>query len=142
MTSPRELAECLRRIFFAEHLPESDRYRLSPEQLEFLKHGGRGLIGLETRLPSSGAAAWKGGFAIAFPNARYFHKNGVISTYALEASYVDDSKASGTRFIAVPVIAAGESAKPVSGDKLVAQLARVIGQWVKAQSLGQDASAR
>ena len=133
VTSPRELAECLRRVLFAEHIAESERYRLSPEQLDFLRHGGAGLTGLETRAESSGPAAWKNGLDSVFPKARFFHKCGVISNYALEVAGVDDSAASGKRFIVVPVVAAGEATRPVSGEAIIGEMARAIGEWVKRQ---------
>lgn len=131
VTSPRELAECLRRVLFAEHLTEADRYQLTPDQLEFLRHGGAGLTGLETRAESSGPAAWQNGLDAVFPQARFFHKCGVISNYALEVACVDDSAASGKHFILVPVIAAGEASKPVGGEALIGKMSRAIGEWVK-----------
>ncbi len=79
VTSPRELAECLRRIFFHEHLPEAERYRLTAEQVEFLRHGGGGFTGLETQAVESGPSSWVPAVQAAFPKARYFHKSGVIS---------------------------------------------------------------
>jgi hypothetical protein len=133
VTSPRELAECLRRVLFAEHLPAADRYRLTPEQLDFVRHGGSGLTGLETRVESSGPSAWADALAGIFPQARFYHKSGVISNYALEVACVDDSAGSGKRFIAVPVIAAGEDTKPIDGAKLVSEMSRAIGEWLKRQ---------
>ncbi len=133
VTSSRELAECLRRILFAEHLAQNDRYRLTPEQLDFLRHGGAGLTGLETRAESSGPIAWTNGLDALFPQARFFHKCGVISNYALEAAFVDDSAAGGARFIMVPVIAAGEATKPVGGERFIGEMSRAIGGWVKGR---------
>ena len=133
VTSPRELAECLRRVLFAEHIPAADRYRLTTEQLAFLRHGGAGLTGLETRVESSGPAAWKNGLDAVFPQARFFHKCGEISNYALEVACVDDSAASGQHFILVPVIAAGEESQPVHGDVLIGEMSRAIGKWVKGR---------
>jgi hypothetical protein len=133
VTSPRELGECLRRVLFAEEIPQSDRYRLTPDQLAFLRQGGAGLTGLETRVKDSSPSAWDDGFSVMFPQARFFHKCGVISRYALEVACVDDTAASGKRFIAVPVIAAGEDTKPVDGEKLISEMSRAIGEWVKAQ---------
>ena len=133
VTSPRELGECMRRVLFAEHIPASDQYRLTPEQLEFLRHGGDGLTGLETKVKDSGPAAWENGFNVSFPQARFFHKCGVISRYALEVACVDDTAASGKRFIAVPVIAAGEDTKPVDGEKLISEMSRAIVEWVKGR---------
>ena len=133
VTSPRELAECLRRVLFHEHLPLGERYRLTPDQLALLRNGDGVFCGLETKDQASGPSAWKGGAETVFPAARFFHKSGVISNYALELAFVDDSLDSGKRFILVPVVHAGSETKPESGEKIVAQMARAISQWVKAQ---------
>ena len=114
LTSPRELAECLP-VLFHEYLPESERYRLTPAQLDFLRHGGGGLCGLETKNEDSAPLAWKGGVEAVFPNARFFHKCGLISNYALRAACVDDRAQHGPRFLLVPVVHAGSDTKPEGG---------------------------
>jgi hypothetical protein len=133
-TSARELAECLRRVMFHEHLPENERYRLTDAQVTFLRDGGDGFTGLETKAKESGPSAWTGGVEAVFPKARFYHKCGLISNYALDVAYVDDSANGGPRFILVPVIAAGISNKPLSGDKLVGQMSKAIAEWVKTQT--------
>ncbi len=134
LTSARELAECLRRVMFHEHLPEKERYRLTEAQVAFLRNGGDGFTGLETKHKDSGPSAWDGGVAEVFPKARFYHKCGLISNYALDVAYVDDSANGGPRFILVPVIAAGSENKPVSGNKLVGQMSKAIAEWVKTQT--------
>jgi hypothetical protein len=127
VTSARELAECLRRVLFAEHLPEADRYRLSATQLAFLRSGGAGLTGLETRATESDAVAWTDGADAVFPNARFFHKCGWISNFALEVACVDDRAHSGRCFVLVPVVAVGEKA----GVKIVSQMSRAIAESMR-----------
>ena len=131
VTSPRELAECLRRILFHERLPESERYALTAEQLDFLRHGGGGQRGLENKDADSDPLAWKGGLDTVFPKARFFHKCGWISSHALEVAYLDDSAQSGRRFILVPVVAAGDDTRPERGQILIGKMARAIGEWVR-----------
>lgn len=131
VTSPRELGECMRRVMFHEHLAEQDRYKFSAEQLDFLRHGGGGLRGLETKAGESGTSSWDDGVRRVFPKARVFRKTGLISNYALEVTFVDDAAESGKQFILVPVIAAGSESKPVSGEKLVSQMAQAISAWVQ-----------
>jgi hypothetical protein len=131
VTSPRELAESLRRIFFHEQIPAGERYRLTPEQLEFVRKGGAGLTGLETINPDSGPYAWKEGLDTVFPGARFFHKCGSISSYTLETAYLDDSKNSGRRFILVPVVAAGTDSNPEKGKPIVSDMSRAIGEWLR-----------
>jgi hypothetical protein len=127
VTSPRELAECLRRVLFAEHLPAAEQYRLSPTQLAFLRSGGAGLTGLETRVADSDPDAWTAGADTAFPKARFFHKCGVISSFALEVACVDDRENSGRCVILVPVVAVGD--KP--GERIVSQMSRAIAEWMR-----------
>lgn len=93
-TSTRELAECLRRVLFHEHLPEEDRYHLTGEQLTFLRKGREGLRGLMNSKGFVAEAALK-----IFPKATFYHKGGLISTYSLDLAYVDDSQQSGKRYI-------------------------------------------
>ncbi len=133
VTSPRELAECLRRVLFHEHLPAAERYALTPEQIDFLRHGGGGLRGLENKDAESDPIAWKNALDAVFPKARFFHKCGWISSHALEVAYVDDAAASGRRFILVPAIAAGDDTRPERGQILIGKMARAIGEWVRAQ---------
>jgi hypothetical protein len=130
LTSPRELAECLRRVMFHEHLVEAERYRLTGPQVEFIRRGGNGFTGMETKAKDSYGFAWTTGVETVFPKARFFHKSGLISSYALEVAYVED-EASGRRFLFVPVVRAGSATKPVSGEKLISEMSRVLSGWVK-----------
>ena len=98
MASTRDLADCLRRLVFHDLIPESERFRLSPEMVTFLLHGGNGFTGLETKDPDSGPLAYDGGKEI-FPLARYYHKVGVISNEVLELAVVDDRAQSGKAWI-------------------------------------------
>lgn len=131
VTTPRELAECLRRVLFHEHLPESEKFRISPAQLQFLREGGGGLTGLATIAPDSGPSGWIGAAGEVFPQARYFHKSGLISDHALELGYVDDSAKGGPRYLFVAVIAAGHATKPVDGETLVGKMSLEIAKWVQ-----------
>ncbi|MBN1418200.1 MAG: amidohydrolase family protein [Planctomycetes bacterium] len=134
-TSTRELAECLRRILFHEHLAPEERYRLSDGQVRFIREGGDGLVGLENR--EAGAYAWAGA-AEVFPNARFFHKGGWIETYALDAAYIDDAE-SGTRLILAVATATGKT-------EVAKEMARRIAAWArsrrKAPADGGPSSAR
>lgn len=104
-TSTRELADCLRRLVFHSVLSQSQRFGLTDEQAKFVVEGGDGLTGLENR--NADAYAWQGAGEV-FPQARCYHKSGVISTYTLDVAYLDDT-VSGKRFI---LALAAESGKP------------------------------
>lgn len=130
VTTPRELAECLRKLLYHEQLPEAERFRLSVDQVQFLREGGHGLFGLAALTPESGPSAWKG-LSWVFPKARFMHKSGVISNFALDLAWVDDSLNGGPRFILVPIVAAGHSTRPTDGETLVSQMALEIARWVR-----------
>lgn len=136
VTTPRDLVECLRRILYHEHLPPADRYHLNHEQLAFLRYGGDGLTGLETRHEESGAFGWTGAAAIVFPQARYFHKGGIISNFALDLAAIDDTAQGGPAFLMAPVIMAGLATAPVNGEQLVGQMALRISEWVRSRHTG------
>mgnify|MGYP000097135746 CR=1 FL=1 len=120
-TSTRELADCLRRIMFHHVLPPSQRYRLTDEQVRFIIEGGDGLTGLENK--DAGPYAWEKAVETVFPDARFFHKGGLISTYSLDVAYIDDVK-SDTRFLVALAAASGD-------PTTVRQMAKRIAEWVK-----------
>ncbi len=130
VTTPRDLANCLRRLLFHEQIPVEERFKLGAEEIHFLLHGGRGFTGLETHHPDSGPSAWTQALETIYPKALFYHKCGLISDHALEVACVDDRKNGGPCFILVPVIQAGSSTKPVAGDALIGQMSQAIGQWV------------
>lgn len=129
-SSTREMAESLRRIMFHEHLDESERYRLTPEQLQFVREGGAGLYGLENR--KAGPYAWEGGADKVFPDARFFHKAGLISNHTLDCAYIAD-ETTGVRFILAVAAKSGKS------DTITA-MSRRIALWLrdKRSRIGQD----
>ncbi len=98
MASTLDLVNCLRRLVFHDLIPEAERYKISPPMIEFLLHGGHGLTGIETKDPDSGPHAWDAGKEI-FPQARYYHKVGLISNEVLELAAVDDRLQSGKAWI-------------------------------------------
>ena len=131
VTTTRELAECLRRILYHEYLPEAERFRISPEMLDFLRHGSPGATGLENKGQKSGPFAWTGTKDV-FPEARFYHKCGQIANYALEVAAVDASARGGPEYILVPAAAAGSATKPVNGETIIAEMSRRIARWAAA----------
>jgi hypothetical protein len=130
VTSPRELAECLRRVFFHEQLAETERYHLSADQLAALRVGSDGFTGLHMQVASTGPYAWTGAVQQLFPDAKFHHKPGMISNYALDAAYVDAGK---VKFILVPVIAAGHASPAPGGEALVGQMAQAMAAWIQSR---------
>jgi hypothetical protein len=122
-TSTRELAECLRRIMFHERIPASERYQLTEEQLELIRFGKDGLCGLENR--KAGPYAWEG-LRKVFPQARYFHKAGLISNYCLDLAYVEDNETE-TRFILSLAARTGD-------EDSIREMAEVVARWIRSRS--------
>ena len=91
-TSTAELADCLRRLIFHKSIPAAQRFAITEEQARFLCEGDpdRGVVGLENRL--AGAYGWQESGEVVFPNARFYHKAGLISTYALDVCYLSDTQ--------------------------------------------------
>lgn len=89
-TSTAELADCVRRLIFHDVLPKEERFNISSDQADFIIFGdkNRGLVGFENRL--AGPYAWEQSGERVFPQARYFHKGGLISTYVLDIGYITD----------------------------------------------------
>ncbi len=89
-TSTAELAQCLLRVLFHTSLPSNERFNLTADQANLICYGDpeRKLIGLENRL--AGPYVWEQAAERVFPQARYFHKAGLISSYVLDLAYVSD----------------------------------------------------
>lgn len=134
VTTARELVDCLRRLLFHEQIPDGERFHLNAEMREFLLHGGEGLTGLETKAKDSGPYAWTGSAEKEFPKARYYHKCGVISNFALEIACVDDRGNGGPCYLFAPVVYAGHASAPVKGEDQVTEMSRVIAAWVKERA--------
>ena len=129
VTSTRELAECLRRVMFHEHLPAEQRYDLTADQLALLRSGRDGLTGLENR--QAGLYGWEKAAAEVFPDARFYHKAGWISSDVLDLAYVDDGAHSGVRYLVCVAARTGE-------EDVARRMARAIADWQKAK---HDAAA-
>lgn len=120
-TSTRELAECLRRLMYHEVLPANERYHLTQEQVDLIRYGADGLTGLENKL--AGPYAWEESCESVFPEARFFHKGGLISSYALDVACIQD-ESTGKEFILALAAASGD-------PSTVRQMAEVICSWIR-----------
>jgi hypothetical protein len=124
-TTTAELVACLHKLFFHNSLPPADRFRISEEMADFLLHGADGLSGLETTSKDSGPYAWEGGKA-SFPNARWYHKCGLISNHALDVACADDRANSGRAVFLCAMVQSGK-------EDLIRQLCAALLAWAKRQ---------
>jgi hypothetical protein len=126
VTTTEDLAECLRRVIFHEQLPEGERFRISQEMADFLRYGGGGLTGLETKGKDGGAFAWQKSGELSYPQARFFHKGGWISTYGLDLACLDDRKNTGRVVILAAAVSTGN-------EDTIRAVCHGLLEWAKAQ---------
>ena len=126
VTTTADMAECLRRVMFHEQVPEAERYRISQAMVDFLRYGGGGLCGLETKGKDSGPFAWEKSGEVVYPRARFFHKCGLISNYALELACVDDRANSGRAVILATSANTGK-------EDVMRGMCRALLEWAKAR---------
>lgn len=124
-TSTGDLAECLRRVMFHEFIPAAERFRISDGMIAFLREGGDGFCGLETKAPDSGPYAWEQSGEVVYSRARFFHKSGLISNYVLELACVDDRAQSGRAVILALSANTGK-------EDVMRHLCRAALEWAKA----------
>ena len=130
VTTTEDMAECLRRVIFHEQIPEAERFQISQEMVDFLRYGGGGLCGLETKGEDGGAFAWQKSGEQIYPDARFFHKGGWISTYGLDLACLDDRTQSGRAVILAASVNTGN-------EDSIRALCRGLLEWTKAQPWGK-----
>lgn len=132
MSTTRELCDTLRRVMFHDQIEPSERFHITSEQARFFREGSEGFTGLETRGVDSGPSAWKGAAEMVYPKARYFHKSGLISNYALDLACIDARAQNGPCYLIALAVNAGH-ASPVHGDELIRQLSFAVARWVEGR---------
>ena len=100
-TSTAELANCLKRLLFHSQIPTKERFDITAAQAKWICEGDpkRGIVGLENRL--AGPYGWEDSGELVFPKARYFHKAGLISSYALDVCYLSDRESDQHLILAI-----------------------------------------
>jgi hypothetical protein len=131
VTSAHELTDTLRRLLFHEHLSKNERFKLTEQHIDFLLHGGENFVGLETRNPDSGPSSWSPKMQSHFPNARFYHKCGVISDHAMDLACLDDRANGGPCCLWLLAVKAGHASKPTDGETIVGQMADAIADWLR-----------
>lgn len=116
-SSPRDMTEHMRRVMFHEHLPQSQRFDLRLEDLQWMRTDGS----VMNNTDACGSHGWAGVKKV-FPNANFYHKAGTVSSYRLDLHYVDDID-SDTRYI---LAVATKSESPVVLGKLSEEIARMV----------------
>ncbi len=98
-TSPRDLAEHLRRLIYHEDIPAAERFAIDEDALEWYRRGGPELV-LNNDSPDCGGPGWQG-VSRVFPQAEFFHKGGLVQEYRLDLHAVRDAEAAYILAVAI-----------------------------------------
>jgi len=115
-SSPRDMAEHMRRLMFHEASPAAERFLVREADLDWMRYGDAEPV------MNQAASGWSHGLRRVLPDALYYHKAGRVGSYALDLHYVDDT-ASGTYYVAA---IATESAARATYDDLSEAVARMV----------------
>jgi hypothetical protein len=125
-TSTAELANCVRRLVFHEHISPDERFHITSDQARFILNGdeARGIVGFKNR--SAGAYGWEQSGEVVFPDADFYHKGGLISTYVLDVGYISH-ESTGNHIIFA--LAAHSGTEQVMRD-----MAKAVFESIRSQS--------
>jgi hypothetical protein len=117
-SSPSDMAEHMRRLMMHEHLDLADRFVVDDEALDWVRYGDGQLD-----VMLAPGDDWAEGVLRVLPEARYHHKAGQVSNFALDLHHVDDP-GSNTRFVASLVTqSAGRAAYKKISEEVTRMLA-------------------
>ena len=115
-STPRDMAEHMRRIMFHEHLDSDEQFDVRTADLDWLRYGD------EDPVLNDPEASWAAGVMRVLPGADYYHKAGRVTDFALDLHYVDDAS-TDTHYIAA---IATESTSTSTYQKLSEEIARMV----------------
>lgn len=118
-TSPRDLVEHMRRLMFHEQLPDSERFDVRAEDLDWMRYGDSKPV--MNNKEACGGPGWKG-VSRVLPMADFYHKGGAVSSYRLDVQHVSDVAGSGTSYLFGVATDTGSSALV---EKLSEEVARM-----------------
>jgi hypothetical protein len=87
-STPRDMAEHMRRVMFHEHLAPEARLPVNQSDLDWLRYGDAE-AGVMNNTERCGGPGWEG-VSRVFPEARFYHKGGRVESYRLDLQYVED----------------------------------------------------
>lgn len=120
-STPRDMAEHMRRVMFHEHLDPSEQLPVNQSDLDWMRYGDA-----DTPVMNNVDACGGPGFAgvsRVFPQARFFHKGGRVTNYRLDLQYVEDDDTGSAYILAV--------ATDTGGDGVVEKLSEEIARMVR-----------
>lgn len=128
-SSPRDMAEHMRRVMLHERLPEAERFDVDLEQLDWVRFDG----GVMNNTDTCGGPGWSG-VSTVFPDAEFYHKGGRVTSYRLDLQYTSD-EASDTHFVTAVVSNTGGDAVVETLSEEIARMMATPGRYVHLDSL-------
>ncbi len=98
-STPRDMAEHMRRVMFHEHLPPHEQLPVNQSDLDWMRYGD-GDTQVMNNVDACGGPGWAG-VSRVFPGARFYHKGGRVQSYRLDLQYVEDDDTGAAYILAV-----------------------------------------
>ena len=132
-TTPREMAEHLRRLMLHEELPVETRFAIGPSHLSWYRGEGAERVLNNVEGTTCGGPAFEGVMNV-FPDADYFQKTGLVREYRSSIHHVIDSN-SGREYTAALALDNTESRWIRKLAEELARMVRTPGLYVHLDSL-------
>lgn len=120
-SSPRDMAEHMKRVMFHEHLAPEDRLPVNQSDLDWMRYGDAERP-VMNNVDACGGPGWAG-VSRVFPEARFYHKGGRVMQYRLDLQYIEDEATGAAYILAV--------ATDTGADGVVETLSEEIARMVK-----------
>lgn len=132
-TSPRDMAEHLRRLILHEELPIEERFSIEPQALAWYRGAGPERILNNTAGNDCGGPAYAGVLRV-FSNPVYHHKGGTVRSYRSTIQHLQDP-ATGIQYTAAIAVRT-ESARPMQrASEELARMVKTPGLYIHLASL-------
>ena len=132
-TTPRDMAEHLRRLILHEELPIADRFPINDEALAWYRGAGPERVLNNTAGNNCGGPAYAGVLNV-FSNPNYHHKGGTVSEYRATIQHVQDPS-TGTQYTAAIAVQSGSGRPLQKASEELARMAKTPGLYVHLDSL-------
>jgi len=127
-TTPREMAEHLRRLIMHDDLDDDTRFSLSPELLSWYRGDQEEQVLNNANNTGCGGPAFAGVLSV-FPDADYYHKTGFVRQYRSSIHHVHDPQ-SGVQYTAALVLDNTEARWMRALAEEMARMVRTPGVYV------------
>jgi hypothetical protein len=132
-TTPRDMAEHLRRLIFLEMLPPDEQFNIGEDALHWYRGGGPERVLNNTEGNDCGGPAYAGVQRV-FQTPIFHHKGGLVSDYRASIMHVEDQESHTNYFTAIAVNnSSTRYLRKISEE--IARMAKTPGLYVHLDSL-------